>query len=358
MKKLFNLDLHIAVIEDIKYIIKKLYNNDIEIINWSLNDMYWLFPNEKIHVDFINQNTWKHINKIMIDNFVERYYDFLSQFDGFIVTHTPIFCLLYEKFNKPIILINSCRYEQPLSWDSNNDLVQWEILNSKLKDMYDNKILYVVSNNKADCKYLKMGTGIQSIHIPSLCLYTNQKYNPKNNNIIIYNNNGINIPHKDNLKNKHDCLGYNYKWESLYEYKGIVHMPYEISTMSIFEQYSANIPLFFPSKHFLKSLISNNNYYFQSRYNKIWNQNCNYHNNLEIAFNDNTWIDFWIDKADYYDEDNFKHIIYFNNFDELHYLVDNIDYINISKKMEEHNDYRIDFFLNKWKILIDNALKL
>ncbi|MCJ7767674.1 hypothetical protein MUP79_04735, partial [Candidatus Bathyarchaeota archaeon] len=37
--------------------------------------------------------------------------------------------------------------------------------------------------------------------------------------------------------------------------KGIIHMPYECSTMSIFEQYSANVPLFFPSKSFLKELV-------------------------------------------------------------------------------------------------------
>jgi hypothetical protein len=360
MKKLFNLDLHASVIQDISYIIKKLYNNEIQITNWSLSGMKHLFTTENINVEIINENTWKNIDENMIKLFVEKYFDFLSGFDGFIVTHTPVFCLLYETFNKPIILINSCRYEQPYSWDYNNDLDKWDILNNKLKKMHDNKQLFVISNNKADYEYLKLGTGIESIHIPSLCLYTNEEYNPQHDVKIIYNNNGVHINSNNNLQYKNNYLGYNYSWKKLYECMAIIHMPYEISTMSIFEQYSANVPLLFPSKDFLKSLIKNG-YYFQSRYNKIWNQNCKYISNLEIAFNDETWIDFWIDNADYYDENNMKHIIYFNNLDELYHIIDNnensnIYYNEISKKMKEHNTIRIKESLNKWKNIIDLAL--
>jgi hypothetical protein len=80
--------------------------------------------------------------------------------------------------------------------------------------------------------------------------------------------------------------------------------------MSIFEQYSANIPLFFPSKEYLYNLIINNGYKIQSRYNKIHGNN-NYHVNLDSCLNDKDWLDFWINNADYYDEDNMKYIIYF-----------------------------------------------
>ena len=34
-------------------------------------------------------------------------------------------------------------------------------------------LLIPISNNKADQEYLRLGTGIDSIHLPSLCLYTN-----------------------------------------------------------------------------------------------------------------------------------------------------------------------------------------
>ena len=59
----------------------------------------------------------------------------------------------------------------------------------------------------------------------------------------------------NNLIQKNNFINQNYKWEDLYKCKAMLHLPYEISTMSIFEQYSANIPLIFPSKVFLKKLL-------------------------------------------------------------------------------------------------------
>jgi hypothetical protein len=317
--------------------------------------MNWVFNKPTSNVDIINQDTWKNINDELIEKFYIKYYDFLSQFDGFVVTHTPVFCLLYEKFNKPIILINSCRYEQPFSWT--NNVYMWNQLNLRLWNMYEKKQLIVVSNNKADKEYLKLGTAIDSILIPSLCLYTKLKYNPKNDICVIYNNNNINIPENNKLKHKTSVLKNNYSWENLYSFKGIVHMPYEISTMSLFEQYSANIPLFFPSKNLLKNLIIYKNYYFQSRYNKIHNLNNKYHPNLINALDDMSWINFWIDNADYYDN-NMKYIIYFNSFDELNYLINTLDFNKISNDMKEHNTERINDSFEKWKNIIEKIFTI
>jgi hypothetical protein len=102
MIKIFNLDLHISVIKDIQYILKDLYEDNVEVINWSISGHSWVFKENSVTPDIINSNTWKNINIEMINQFVHKYKDFLSTFDGFIVTHTPVFCLLYETFNKPI----------------------------------------------------------------------------------------------------------------------------------------------------------------------------------------------------------------------------------------------------------------
>jgi hypothetical protein len=94
---------------------------------------------------------------------------FLSTFDGFIVTHNPSFVLLYESFNKPIIVVNTCRYEQPYRREQRP--AGWKTLNGKLKELYDSGRITVVSNNRADQDYLEMGTGIKSTYIPS-CVST------------------------------------------------------------------------------------------------------------------------------------------------------------------------------------------
>jgi hypothetical protein len=375
--KLFNLDLHISVIADIKNIINTLYNVDtvdsvepigpvVEIVNYSLSSHNWVFGNYSIpNIEIITPNTWQNIDANMINSFVNKYYDFLSTFDGFIVTHTPIFALLYEKFNKPIILVNSCRYEQPYSW--RYDCVEWEWANIKLKELYDKKLLIAISNNKGDSEYLKLGTGIESIIIPSLCLYTQCTFAEggdninKKDNFIIYSDDNFNAvkkhisPINPNIYIKGDCLHVGYKWKELYSYKGIIHFPYEISTMSIFEQYSANVPLIFPTKNFLKKLINIPGYIFNSRYNHLYNFNCPYPPNLDKCLNDDTWINFWLDNADYYNE-NMKYITYFDSIDELNEIVTNIDVNDISLKMKKYNELRTLNILQQWKKIIDTTL--
>ena len=47
---------------------------------------------------------------------------------------------------------------------------------------------------------------------------------------------------------------FDWNW-MLHEHKALIQHPYEVSTMSIFEQYSCGIPLFFPSKQFYKQMV-------------------------------------------------------------------------------------------------------
>jgi len=113
--RLLNIDLHISVISDVMYILKDIYGDDVEITNHSISGHNWVFDRPTARPEIVNQFTWKRIDEDMINKFAEHYESYCNQFDGFIVTHTPIFALLYEKFNKPVIVVNSCRYEQPLS---------------------------------------------------------------------------------------------------------------------------------------------------------------------------------------------------------------------------------------------------
>lgn len=246
MIKLFNLDLHISVIADVKNILKTIFQENISITNWSISGHNWVLNQETAIVEVINQKTWQNIDKEIIEKIYQHYKDYLSTFDGFIVTHTPVFSLLYEKFNKPIFVVNSCRYENPFCFNFNIDMRNY--FNKKLYEMKEKGHLTIISNNLADQEYLKLGANVDSFYLPSLCLYTNSSYSPKIKGFVIFDNNFI-IPKMSRTIYKQQ-LGHNYKWETLYSFLAIIHIPYEISTMSIFEQYSANVPLFFPLKIF------------------------------------------------------------------------------------------------------------
>ena len=346
--KLFNLDLHISVIADVKARIAEI-DPMIEIVNWSISDHTWVFGKRPDRVEHVNQYTWKGITEEMIANFVTTYDEFLRVFDGFIVTHTSIFCLLYEKFQKPIILVNSCRYEQPFCW-VNKDKFSW--INERLSKLQN--LLVPISNNKADQAYLQIGTSINSSWIPSICDYTKSSYIGDIPEFIYHGSDNILISHPM-IKHK-NSLPWNYKWQQMYNYSGIIHMPYEISTMSIFEQYTANVPLFFPSMSFLKTLLKEDKIVFQGPYSESGpTAELN-----AVLKKDHTWIDFWIDKADYYDESNIKYITYYDSFENLYEIIDSItkeQLQEISNKMKEWNVVRHQLVRSQWKSLIEQKFR-
>ena len=296
--KLFNLDLHVSVIEDVKDIAQRLFGSQIEITNWSISEHNWVFNKPYPPITPycpITQETWKGISPELVKIFQSQYDKYLEQFDGFIVTHTPVFCMLYEKYKKPILCVNSCRFNQPFCWNKNKDHEKWLI--EGLRRMIETKQLNIISNNKADEKYLLHKTGIQSLHLPSLCLYTKESYNPTKPFFIVQGDRSK-IPENSLILSKPD----KHSWKELYEYKGIIHFPYEMSTMSIFEQLFAGVPLFFPTPAFYSECIENKSMSFISPYDK-WSEGINQDDFL-----------YWVEKADFY---NFPFFIYYNSWEDL-----------------------------------------
>ena len=121
------------------------------------------------------------------------------------------------------------------------------------------------------------------------------------------------------------------------KFKGIIHFPYEASTMSIFEQISSEIPLFFPSKIFLKYLWENKIIHNQMNY---WS-NCILPPYLESTKN----IKFWIERADYYELEGYY---YFNSIEHLFHMLTNFK--------DELYEIRTEF-IKKRKLNTVNAYK-
>jgi hypothetical protein len=302
MYRLFNLDTHVSIISDIKDIFQKLYGDSVQITNWSISGDRWVFGFPYVNVKHITQRSWKNINKEMIDAFHREYDSYMSQFDGFIVTHTPVFAQLFEKYNKPIIMVNSCRYNQPFCWNSN--FQEQYNLNESLKRMVTSGQLYIVSNNKADQEYLRLGTGLNSTWIPSLCAYTKEKHNPNTQKDV-----GItygyreNYPSSDYVLNKRNGS----TWKEIYSNKVIIHHACEVSSMSISEQYTAGVPLLLPSKEYYTRLADGGTCPLTSIYMK----QC--HDDFYDAFEPTFDLQFWIDRADFYDQENMPYIYYYDS---------------------------------------------
>jgi len=330
--KLFNLDLHISVIEDCKSICRKLYGDAIEITNWSISDHNWVFNKKNVNVDIITQETWTDIDLKMIKAFQKRYDSFLETFDGFIVTHTPVFTMLFEKYNKPILCINTCRYDQPFCW-SDNTLMRDE-LNLALIRMVQKKQLLIVSNNSGDFFYLLEGTRIQSTLLPSLCQYTESSHKPTKSIFTVFGDRTL-FPESQLLVEKPQK---GYSWQELCSYKGIVHCPYEMSTMSIFEQYWAGVPLFFPTKRFYKQCIMEAKMDFISIYSN---------NDLYVGTEEE--IDNWLEKADFY---LYPYLYYYDSFEECIQMLETFQDINKDERLQWLDENKT-IILERWKKLLD-----
>ena len=351
--KFFNIDLHIAVISDVKYIFEELGH---EVETNSISNQAWLLDKNKTEIKIISQKNWKNLDDELIEKFYHEYKDYLNQFDGFIVTHAASLALLYEKFNKPIIIVNSTRYSNNLIIE--NKLIL-EKLNKFLKAGVGKNKIFIVSNNKGDQHYLKYHTGLDSEFIPSLCLYTKAKYRGINPGFIAKDRVNIDFNILFENKNLITKIDQGYKWQELYDYKGVVHFPYQISTMSLYEQYSANVPLFFPSKSFLidlhyiypRKILSELSFYqVKRKIPRLDKDNPDNYFNKEI-------IKQWIDYADFYDPGNMPYIQYFNNFAELEYLLEHSDLKQISIQMEEYNKIRKKRVFRQWKAILDKLAK-
>lgn len=242
--KLFNMDVHISVIADFENLFP-----EFEFTDWCLSGHAWVFGKRAKSPKYINPSTWMNLDEKMIARFQCEYDAFLRTFDGFICGHPNGFIPIFEKYEKPIIMINTCRYDLPFCWSKNNRMLQ--IYKDCLNRLHRKGLLFPVSNNKADQEYTRLGCGIQTTHIPSLCAYTGIRYAPSRQTFLGWGA----LPHHPLITPK-SALGKPYKWSDISHFKGVVVIPYEISTMSMFEFFSAGMPLFFPSKHMIQDIQS------------------------------------------------------------------------------------------------------
>ena len=231
--KFFNIDCHISVISDIKNIFESLGHS---VDHWSLSGHGWVFGLPSCESLVINSSNWQSLDEEMAENFYNFHKKELDGYDAFICAYPPCFLKLFEKFNKPIIVIAATRYDHPYTND--NKRLDW--LEDSLKN---NNNLILIANNEFDQKYCEHFLGNKWEWIPSLCDYTKAKYIPRKKQSIVFSKFPIHI--NKNYLHQND-LG-RYSWGDLYSYNDIIHFPYNVSTMSIFEQYQADVPLSFPS---------------------------------------------------------------------------------------------------------------
>lgn len=304
--RFFCMDVHISVIEDFKTLTPPW----VEVTDWCMSGHHWVLGKTKAVPKHINADTWKQLTPEMIAAFQQEYDLFLRTFDVFVVGYASCFAMIYEKYNKPIIHLNAVRYDVPFCWSKDYEMLRQ--YKQCLYRLLQQGRLLVVSNNKADQLYFQQATGLTSAYIPALCLYTGIRYKPTKPTFLCYHAN----PPEHPLVARQLPMG-SFKWTDLSEYRGIIHFPYEISTMSMFEHFAGGLPLFFPSKAFWKaksdSLTSTVSY---------WGKD------LPAELESFRSTDTWIDLADPYVAFQSPNTYYYDSWEHLLQLLETFEYVD------------------------------
>ncbi|CAF2971241.1 unnamed protein product [Rotaria sp. Silwood2] len=275
------------------------------------------------------------------------------------------------QFNRSIIIISSTRYEL-----ARFEPQQWNKLNENLKKISQDPKNIIAANNLYDVEYIRYFTGINVTLLPSFCNYTNSDYNPTREEFLLA---PIHAPYFDALfkkilKNSLDqyqkhkikivpirSIYRNYKYSDLTNHPAIIHIPYQVSIMSLFEQYRMNIPLLFPSL----DLLTKWHYEYGVVNEKTWDQ-ISYGvrpkssrikgvlTNVPDPNNDldRTAIRYWLNFSDFY---QWPHIIYYESIEDLIEKLTSTDFRMISKKMKKYNKQVETNVFEKWKHILNNV---
>lgn len=319
--------MHISVIHDVQYIFRDLGHS---VDRASLSGHNWVIGEDEPIIKYPNRRNWRGIDQRMVDRFFRKYRHRLSEYDGFVHSFPPAFALLFEPFEKPIITISCTRFDYPTMPNQYAWMVQG------LRRMSKSGQLTLIANNLLDKFYVERFTGINTLHISSLCNYMqNKKTKTIDNNFLLWTRGGQSI--KSSKISTKFSIEEPYNRETIRNYAGIVHLPYNLSIMSAFEHYWQNIPMYFPDKELQTSWYQNN----PNSLSEILFPGS-------VLFFDEELIKY----ADWYDPNNFSEVRLFSSKDHLESLMADDDLEEVSAKMEVSNQRRKYLIYQQWDAVL------
>ena len=309
----------------------------------------------------------------VIQEFYSAYKDDpeMQSVDAFVCFHPPPLCELFLPFNRSILVIASTRYA-----GSRPETERWTRWNHRLERLARSPRHLVAANNRYDIEYMQYYSGIKGELLPSFCGYTNSTYQPTRDTFLLYAGRYSDTKHAKyfregwnkacrfgncsalNVVHVEDAFMGSHSYQDVASYRGIIHIPYQVSTMSLFEHYRMAIPLFFPSLDLLASLDRDHDFVnernckdFRKCYADSPTASIPRHpsqENIPDPHN-KTHIDairYWLRFSDFY---QWPHITYFYSMEDLVHKLNTLDLMQISQRMRVYNGHLEALLSLKWK---------
>lgn len=345
----FNLDLHVAVIADVR---DQLHRRGLGLVDWTLSAHHWVVNRQRDPVAIVNERTWHSFGPRMVKRFQRAYGSYLREFRGFVATYPPCFALLYEGLG-PTLAIAATRYE----WPFTNFGPGWEWLDDRLRAGVESGWLTLAANNRADADYLEHYTGLKAAYIPSACAYPGLTYTGTRSPVVIsWSNEDLAASTAAQLRHEaiplRSGLGLQYSWADLYDHRAFVFIPYNVSVMTLFECYTACVPTYVPSRAFLTELLAK---YPADILGTLSFCQVTGHpaarrpRGLDLNdTNDPAVIDWYLDRADFYDAEWMPLIRQFDSWEHLDHLLATDDLHAVSAEMASARPERLQRIAKLW----------
>ncbi len=353
-----SIDQHISVCADIRYIFNKLGHTVREV---SLSGHASVINRPQGYVPMLMNDDWcGTISGRKFKEFYDMTAKDFDRYDGFICCYPPIFSMLYKYFDKPIIIQIPIRYE--CGAECNPEL--WLEFNEYLREGVDSGRIYLSANNRYDQRYAEGFIQRPVAYIPSMCEYTGMSYNPVYEQFLYYSL--FEVPDESGrMIKKHAALKAGHAWQTIADFSGCIHYPYNVSTMSTFEQYAAGIPLFFPTKRYLMEMFLSD---VPIMHQVSWQQcvqNGKTQSLIPCPFerDPNNFADYncraeWLPYADFYGED-MRLIQHFDSVEERNAILGlpRKRLLEISDAMLDHNVQRRERIYDLWQNVLDKVVR-
>jgi hypothetical protein len=228
-----------------------------------------------------------------------------------------------------------------------------------------------------DAEYIRYFTGIKAIVLPSLCAYTKVLYMPKTGKpflIAPIHDNKFAPRFKSMLTDslqrlkasitvghlREVYIGY-YQYSQIAEHPGIIYVPYQVSVMSLFEQYRMNIPLFFPSLDLLIEWHYTHHIINQRTWDAVYGNRKNASTIAGVLGSDipdpnnefdRSAIRYWLQFSDFY---QWPHITYYNSTEELAIKLTTTNLRQVSENMKIYNANLKQKLLEQWRQILERV---
>lgn len=343
--KILAFDAHVSIVSDIRNIFESL-GHSVDIASMSSHD--WITESSLIGIQGLRRpgrvnsrlrTDWTRINDRMIERFYRLNKEKLKDYDVFVTSYPPAFALLFEKFEKPIIVISCTRFDFPCISDARRE---WLI--DGLSRLNSRGLLFPIANNLLDTSLAEKYMPFAWKHVPSLCNYMNGSYEGSRSVSALWYRGSAELEEQIASTRGFDpsfSITRRYDRETIKSFRSVVHIPYQVSIMSAFEHYAQGIPMVVPSLKFLSKLYDSGIPVLS-----------------EILFPKSSLVlpEDWLSLADYYDHNNFKGLIYFDSWEEMGYHINESSLESVSLEMINHHKTRSGAITATWNSILEEML--